>query len=215
MSENTKNASQRIEELEVNLSKLENTVNQLIGAIQPIQPMAQDLMGSKEALKLLNNKLDSVVRALNESQPLTEEVLSGYMTENNVTDLASKVKSMVDQGILESSDTVSKGSFVVINEMDSTGKVVNPRMQFLVSAIQSDEVKSKLDGAKVGDSIVLGDQGISINVLETYNVAAPKAPEAQASLDASSATTETEAPAAETEAPAAEAAAPAEQSATA
>jgi hypothetical protein len=77
---------------------------------------------------------------------------------------------MVASGLLAATNTVGKESFVVINEVDPSGKIVNPRMQFLLSALQHEEVRSKLDGAKVGDKIAIGDQGAVINLLEAYTV---------------------------------------------
>ena len=114
------------------------------------------------------------------------------MTENNAKELQDKVTKMVADGLLAATDTVSKDSFVVINEEDGTGKVVNPRMQFLLSALQNEEIRASLEGAKVGTNIAVGDKGGSLNVLEAYNIVTPQAPAA-----------ETQAPAATEAAPAA------------
>jgi hypothetical protein len=207
-NENKRNATERLEDLE-------KAMGQVIQHIQPLEQMAKDIMGLKEAMKLLNNKLDAVVKASNEEGPITDDKLSAFMVENNVKELAGKVQQMVNNGLLSSSDTVGKDSFVVINEADPSGKIVNPRMQFLVSALQNDEVKGKLDGAKVGSNIAIGDQGASINVLEAYNVVIPQpeAPASDATAEASAEAAPTsEAPAA----PAAEAsAAPAASTASA
>lgn len=171
--ENKKNATER-------LSDLENNQAQIVQALQPVELMARDLAGMKEALKLLNNKVDALVKAINAGGPITDDSLSKYMIENNVAELAKKVTDMVASGLLAASDTVTKDSFVVINEADPSGAVVNPRMQFLVSALQHEEVRTKLEGAKVGSNISVGDQGASINVLESYNVVTPQAPAAEA-----------------------------------
>ncbi len=165
--ENKKTATERLE-------LLENTVNSIIQAIQPLANMAQDLMGLREATKLLNNKLDSVVKALNAGTALTDENIGQLMTANNAKDLQDKVTKMVSDGVLTATDTIGKDSFVVISESDASGMVVNPRMQFLLSALQNEEVRGKLEGAKVGTSISVGDKGGNINVLEAYNIAAPQ-----------------------------------------
>jgi hypothetical protein len=172
-TENKKSATER-------LTDLENAMTQVVQAMQPVELMARDLMGVKEALKLLNNKLDATIKSVNQGGPITEESLSKFMIENNVKELTDKVSKMVADGVLAASDTVGKESFVVINEADATGNVVNPRMQFLLSALQHEEVRSKLEGSKVGDSIKVGDQGASINVLETYNIVTPQAATAPA-----------------------------------
>ena len=199
MSEtNTENKKTATERLEV----LENTVNSIIQAIQPLANMAQDLMALREATKLLNNKLDAVVKSINAGTALTDENLGQLMTENNAKELQDKVTKMVTDGLLAATDTVSKDSFVVISEADETGKVVNPRMQFLLSALQNEEIKAKLEGATVGANIPVGDKGASLNVLEAYNIVVPQAqaPEATATdapaSDAATATDASETPAA-------------------
>lgn len=182
--ENKKTATERLE-------ILENTVNSIIQAVQPLGNMTQDLMGLREAIKLLNNKLDSVVKAINAGTPLTDENLGQLMTENNAKELQAKVAKMVSDGLLTSTDTIGADSFVVINEQDSDGKIVNPRFQCLLSALNSDELRNKLTGAKVGTNIPIGDKGGSLNVLEAYNIVVPQAtPEAPAATDSASAPTE-------------------------
>lgn len=171
--ENKKTATERLE-------ILENTVNSIIQAIQPLANMAQDLMGLREAVKLLNNKLDAVVKSINAGTALTDENLSQLMTENNANELQEKVTKMVGDGLLAATDTIGKESFVVINEQDSDGKIVNPRMQFLLSALQNEEIRGKLEGAKVGTNIPVGDKGGSLNVLEAYNIVVPQQAEATA-----------------------------------
>ena len=133
-------------------------------------------------MKLLNNKLDAVVKSINAGTALTDENLGQLMTENNAKELQDKVTKMVTDGLLAATDTIGKDSFVVISETDETGKVVNPRMQFLLSALQNEEIKGKLEGATVGSNIPVGDKGASLNVLEAYNIVVPQAqtPEATA-----------------------------------
>ena len=171
--ENKKTATERLE-------LLENTVNSIIQAVQPLGNMSQDLMGLREAVKLLNNKLDAVVKSINAGTQLTDEILGQIMTETNAKELEGRVTKMVSDGLLASTDTVGKDSFVVINEQDESGKIVNPRMQFLLSALQNDEIRGKLEGAKTGTNIPVGDKGGSLNVLEAYNIVTPQAQEAPA-----------------------------------
>jgi hypothetical protein len=192
--ENKKTATERLE-------VLENTANSIIQAIQPLANMAQDVMGLREAVKLLNNKLDAVVKSINAGTALTDENIGQLMTENNAKELQDKVTKMVNDGLLVATDTVGKDSFVVISESDPSGKVVNPRMQFLLSALQNEEIRGKLEGAAVGANIPVGDKGASLSVLEAYNISVPQpaaaeatpsdaeapAADAQASSDASAA----------------------------
>jgi uncharacterized coiled-coil protein SlyX len=186
--ENKKTATQRLEELEMTVSRI----------AQAVDMMAKDLTDVKSALKLLNNKLNSVSRAVQEGKMPTDDVVSEYMTDFNAAELKDKVTQMVASGFLVAVDAATSDSFVVINEADASGKIINPRMQFLVSSIQHDEVKTKLEGAKVGDNILLGADGMSINVLEIYSVATPPAA-APAATDAPAAAETPAAPAAASE----------------
>jgi hypothetical protein len=195
--ENKKTATERLE-------ILENTVQNIIQAVQPVANIAQDLMGLREAVKLLNNKLDSTIKALNTGIPLTEENIKQFMVDNNVKELQEKVSKMVNDGLLVSTNTVGKDSFVVISEIDASGKVVNPRAQFLLSALQNEEIRSKLEGSTVGATLSVGDKGGALNVLEAYNISTPQAPMDEAgtpeaaTAEASSADAATSAPEAAT-----------------
>lgn len=175
-NQNIKTATERLEELE-------KTQMNLLQALQSVELMSRDLMFLKEAAKLLDNKLNSVIKASVEGKALTQENINSYMVENNVAELKQKVEDMVNQGMLAENEYVKEDSFLVVSESDSEGKVTNPRLQFLLSTIQSDEIKSKLVGVRVGDSIAVDDKGNTVLVLESYNVVTPKAPVEAASAE--------------------------------
>lgn len=172
MSEEIKrSASERLEDLE-------KTVLSIINAMQPLDSMHKDLTQTKEALKLLNSKVNAISRSLLEGKLPSDEVISGFMSESAALELKGKVDQMLSSGILVPATTATMDSFVVINESDASGTIVNPRMQFLVSALQLDDIKSKLVGSIVGANIPVGNEGASINVLEIYTIVTTAAPEA-------------------------------------
>jgi hypothetical protein len=191
MSENqtapTKTASERLE-------TLENTLDRVIQHIQPMDLMAKDLLAMKEALKLLNNKVDSVVKALNDQQPLTPETINANMLANNEAELKDKVTALVKSGTLATADTTSKDSFLALSEADAQGTVINPRIQFLLSNLQNEELRSKLEGTKVGDTVATDDKGNTVTVLEIYNIVIPQAPAAETPAADASASASTDAP---------------------
>lgn len=194
--ENKKNASERLEDLETSMGQVGQALSSLEGLIS-------DVMGLKEALKLLNNKLDAVVQASNAGEPLSEDNLNKYMAQNKAKELADKVAQLVSSGIFAATDTVKADSFVVINEANKDGEIVNLRAQFQLSALNHEEIRNKLNGAKVGANIPVGDQGNSFNVLEVYDMVPVKTSE----------TAPVEAPAATEVTPAEATPAPAENSA--
>ncbi len=171
-------ASQRIDDLE----------RGLIGMYQTADNMARDLMTMKEALKLLGNKLDAVVKANNRGNPasqITDEVISAIMLENNVEELKEKVTKLVQQGILVPSEEVIASSFLVGKEIDDQGKVVNPRLQFTLSSLQSEDLRKKILGAKPGQLLTLEEGKLKLQLDEVYNLQMPKAPEQSSGNDSS------------------------------
>lgn len=170
-------ASQKIDDLERGLMALYHTADN----------MARDMQTIKDAIKLLGNKLDSVVKASNNGEKLSDEVLARIMVENNIEELKEKVTNLVTQGILVAAEEVTAQSFIVGREMKEDGEVANPRMQFVVSALNP-EIKDKFPGSKVGDTLVLQDGKWKFEILESYNIVTPAPPappvsEQQAALE--------------------------------
>lgn len=158
-------ASQRLDDMERGLMALYQTADN----------MARDMGTIKEAIKLLGNKLDSVVKASNNGEKLTDEVIARIMVENNVEELKGKVTNLVAQGVLVTAEEVTANSFVVGRELAEDGTVQNPRMQFVVSALNP-EVKGKFPGAKVGQQLELQEGKWKFEVQEIYSIATPQPP---------------------------------------
>lgn len=177
----TRSAAQKIADLENAVMSLFNVADNL----------AKDLTTVKNALKLLNNKVASIVKASTTGEEISDEVLDRLMIENNCEELAQKVTNMVTQGIVVAEEQVSENSFVVVSEMDDSEKIVNPRLQFALKALSA-ELQAKLLGAKAGDVLLLEEGKLKVKVLESYKIqepqltpppaaeAAPEAPAAQA-----------------------------------
>lgn len=157
-------AAQRIEDLE----------RGLMAGFQTMDNMTRDIMVIKDAVKLLGNKVDSIVKATERGQPLNDEVLAKIMIENNVSELKEKVTGLVSQGILAPQESVDDNSFVVARELSDSGEVVNPRIQFALQAVQ-EHLRSKIRGSKPGDVLVLEEGKLKFELLETYAVQPPKA----------------------------------------
>jgi len=162
-------ASQKIEDLE----------RGIMSAFQTIDSMARDIMVIKEAIKLLGNKVDSIVKASERGQPLNDDVLAKIMVENNVEELKEKVNGLVAQGVLASQELIDDDSFIVGREVNELGEVVNPRLQFALQALQED-MRPKLKGFRSGDVINLEEGKLKFEVMEVYMVKAPKQPDVAA-----------------------------------
>lgn len=187
-------AGERIQDLE----------NALMGLYQALDNMSRDMLTIKEAIKLLGNKLDSVAKAAN----ISDDVISKLMVENNVAELKKQVEQFVAQGVLKASTTITDSSFVIGQEIDQAGNVLNPRIQFILGSMKP-EVREAIKAGGIGQAINLGKDVMQFLLLEVYDVIAPQAPQAP---DAQGAAPTAPAPAADApaaDAPATDASAPA------
>jgi len=185
-------ATQKIADLEAAVMEL----------YQTIQIMGRDLSIAKDAIKLLGNKLDSVVQAAATGQPINDETVAKLMVSNNVEELKQKVSNLVAQGFLQPSETVPENAFVVGREENDKGETVNPRLQFSLSALENEDFRNKIKAAKIGDVINLQEDKLRFVLLEVYAIVAAQAVPAQEQTPASTASAET-APAQEQATPAA------------
>lgn len=174
MSENqnqdNRSASQKITDLE----------NAFTGLYQTVSNMARDFGTVREAIKLLGTKLDATVRLQGEGQLPTDALISQTMVKINCEDLAAKVQNMVTQGILTADEQVGNDSFIIGEEQNEMGEVINPRLQFAIYAIQKEEVRNKLIGGKVGDVLNLEEGKMKFKVNEVYKIQQNPASPAQA-----------------------------------
>lgn len=173
MSENQKPADNRSA-----TQKIGDLENAMIAAYQTLDNMARDLNTAKEAIKLLGNKIDSIVKATVAGEALSDDVISRIMVENNIEELKNKLKIMVAQGILAASEQVAEDSFLVGSDVNEAGEVVNPRLQFALYAIRPPELQQKFLGAKVGDVLNLQEGKLKFKVSEIYQIQKPKPAEA-------------------------------------
>jgi hypothetical protein len=163
-------AVQRIDDLE----------RGLMGMFQAGDNLARDVQTLKEAIKLLGNKVDAIVKATMAGEDLNDEVLSRIMVENNVTELKGKVAQLVASGTLVAFEgELNEKHFVIGQEVDDTGKVLNPRLQFVLNSLQP-ALREKILGKKVGDSVAFQDGKLMFEIQEAYEVTTPKAPTVEA-----------------------------------
>lgn len=169
-NQDNRTASQKISDLE----------NALMSLYQAVDTIGRDLNTAKDAIKLLGNKLDSVVKASSQGEPLTDAVISRIMIENNVAELADKVKVMAAQGVVVPTDQVANDSFLVGAEVNDLGETVNPRLQFALFAIKPVELQEKFVGARVGDLITVAEGRPKYKVQEIYKIQPQTPPQEEA-----------------------------------
>lgn len=158
----TKNltAAQRLEGLEQAAMLLDNTVRQVV--------MTQENIA--QALKLLANKVDAIVKATNAQEPLNDEVISRIMIQNNVEELRRRVENMKAMGTIKAVEALPENGFIVGREIDQeTKEVQNPRVQVAVENIAK-ESREKVIGSKPGDIIDFGKDKLALEVEEVYEI---------------------------------------------
>ena len=166
--------------------KITDLENAVMSLFHVNDNLARDVMTLKEAIKLLDNKLSSVVKASTNGEPLTDDVISRIMTQNNVDELEQRVRTMVERGNLIKEEQVSENSFLVGLELGDDDSIFNPRLQFVLRAL-SPNFQAKLLGGKAGDVFLLEEGKARFKLLESYSIQEQPAPQAAPTPTASEA----------------------------
>jgi hypothetical protein len=132
---------------------------------------ANQLSMVRDALTLLNEKVNAMVTLLSLGQEVNDSNLDKVVEQKRVEEMKKKVSELLESGSLKKAEEVSKKSFLVVREINTeTGAVINPRLQFVVS-ILNEESLGKLLGKKAGDSVkFVEDNPASIEIEEIYDV---------------------------------------------
>jgi hypothetical protein len=151
-----------------------------VGLFNSLNGITRELSIIKEAIKLLGNKVDSMVKLSVRGEALNDDNIAKVMIENNEIELKTKVENLKFQGALADADVASEDSFMVAKEVNDSGEVVNPRLQFAIASF-ADEVKSKLIGSKIGDTVTIEEGKLKLQVTEIYKIQTPptELPQAQ------------------------------------
>lgn len=160
--------------------KLELLAEQLMGSMQrtgELEMVVYNISRENEilrnAIQLIHEKLNAVINLQNSNQSLSDENINNEIVKMKENSLKQKVDEMLEKGNIELAETVGEDSFIVSRELDKNGKVENPRLQFLVAALNED-LKAKFLGKKAGDLVVASEDKLDIEIMEIYNLAAKK-----------------------------------------
>jgi hypothetical protein len=175
MSENTdkRTASQRLEDLEKVVTVLYQSLTQHKNAVEVLLKSQGDMGLVKEALKLLNKKLEATIQVAKPESGITVSSVNELVVKMNVEELKAQTAEHVANGMLSATDTVADNSFLVCEELNQDGTVANPRVQFRLDS-QTEEVGNSFKGKKVGDTISFGENKFSATILELYSIVEPK-----------------------------------------
>lgn len=181
MSENTdkRTATQRIEDLESVVANIYQTMLQHKNVMEGLLGLKPELNMVKEALQLLNKKSEAIIQAATPETGITTNSVSDLVVKMNVLDLQAQVASYVQNGHLATAEQVAADSYLVCEESDESGVVVNPRIQFRLDT-QDEAANTALAGKKVGDTVSFGEGKLNAKILEIYSITEPKTAEAAA-----------------------------------
>lgn len=133
-------------------------------------------------LDTMRNLISSLAKRLNASIQATEsdDSVKKIIIDQNIQELQGKVDFLIQKGVLAKGDVgyqVSDKSFIVGRELDSAGKVINPRIQFSIGSVLP-ELKELIYGKKVGDVFAPNNEDtenpVSIEITELYQIVDPK-----------------------------------------
>ena len=158
-----RNAAQTIEALE----------NAFMGQNQQIHMLADEIDKLRQMLTALNKRINASIQAAEEGS-LNGDSVNKIIVQENTRELEEKIKFLVTQGVLKKNDDmeVTDKTFIVGREVDVTGNVVNPRVQFAVGSIDK-AVQAKLLTKKVGDKVLYSETEPSFEITEVYEIHQP------------------------------------------
>lgn len=166
MTEQKMKASEKLKMLEDRLFQAQKRVGQLE---MLVYNMSRENDVLKEALQLIDSKLNAVVTLTQNGGQLTEDNINDAIMQSKANSLKAQVEEFVNQGTMKPSDEVTKNSFVAIREFSKDGKLVNPRLQFYMPRLV-EELQNKFLGKKVGDLVVGPEDRLDGEIMEIYEV---------------------------------------------
>jgi len=160
------NASQKIQALE----------DVILSYNQKFDILAEELDFLKTQVQAVAKRLNAAISAA-EGGALTNDSVAKLIIEDNVKELKAKVEYLVQQKVLEVSESgeITERTFVVGREVSKNGDEVNPRIQFAMPALQDSDLKGKLLGVKAGEIVKPDEEdGLSLEISEVYNIVEQK-----------------------------------------
>lgn len=154
--------------------KLEALENMFMAQNNQIEILADEIDRLRNQLVAVNKRLNSTIQAA-EQGAISNDAVNKVILADNMRELESKITFLVEQGVLVRNDeaVIGEKNFVVGREIDTSGNVTNPRVQFSVNSIDP-EVKKQMMGKKAGDVVAYSESEDSLEITEVYDIVEPK-----------------------------------------
>ena len=180
MSENKDNrtASERIQDLEKVLTVLYQAAQRHEEILGGLGGLKNDMTLVKDALKLINKRTEAIIQSASPESGVTSASVDTLVIKMNVDELTQQTANYVTAGHLAPTDTIVDNTFVVCEEHNSDGKLINPRIQFKLDT-QDPATQESLKGKKAGDTVSFGENKFTVKILEVYSLLDPTAPKSE------------------------------------
>ena len=170
----TVSSAQRLHEAEQKIRQLSQNQEDQLQVIRTMVLRMGELQEKIENLSQtasdLGRRLDTIVSVYESNSTLSKQLVQDSLVEQKVQELTANVEKLKQNNlIVQDGDEVKENSFVVIEERTKDGQLISPRTQFILSNM-TEEIKTKLMGQKVGDSVSLGDDKNTVILLEVYQI---------------------------------------------
>lgn len=157
------------------IDNLENTLKQLVTFSHQI---SQRLMTSEQSLAMLSKSIIAIIQELSEKKIVEEQAIMKRIARQDDEAQRSRVKYMVDSGVIKSAEVVDEQSLVVVSAATVKGETVTPMVEYFVvdmRAPMEQQLKylPSLIGKKVGDKVetsVADDAVVVFEVKEIYEI---------------------------------------------
>mgnify|MGYP001551294296 FL=1 len=135
--------------------------------------LADEIDQLKVVIQGLAKRLNAAIKAGETEDGLSNKSVQDIIVEETVKELEGKVSFLQEQGLLAKAgedETAGDTSFIVGKEVNTeTGEVVNPRAQFSMTTLNP-ELKAKIVGLKVGESVSFREEDPDFVITEIFNI---------------------------------------------
>lgn len=168
-------SKERLDNLEKQVQTMTDSINALIDANRTLTlqlaSVSMNLNGQITQNNTLRSELKALVEIVANKEELSLEAIKAKVIAASVAQLENNVKILKDKNLLVDTEEVAADSFIVAQQQDEKGNIVNTRIQFLLSELDT-ESQLKILSKKAGETANMGEGQPTLYILEVYKATA-------------------------------------------